>query len=91
MTFKIKIGSRTQVWNGVAEKTSGGLKKEDLIKVNGRYKSKVQSKRMKNKNLNPLAKNGMLQKKGSKKFGRVYKDDKNDKKPKTKKTFFGLF
>ena len=89
MSFKLKIGSRTQVWNGIAEKTSGGLKKENLVKVNGRYKSKNLSNRMKKKNLNPLAKNGMLQKKGSKKFGRLYKDSKEPKK--SKKSFFGLF
>jgi hypothetical protein len=28
----LKVGSRRQVYNGSAEKTSGGLKKEDLIK-----------------------------------------------------------
>jgi len=89
MNFKLNIGSRTQVWNGIAKKTSGGLKKENLVKVNGRYKSKHLSKRMKKRNLNPLAQNGMLQKKGSKKFGRVYKDAKEPTK--TKKYFFGLF
>ena len=28
----LKRGSRRQVWNGKAEMTAGGLKKEDLIK-----------------------------------------------------------
>jgi hypothetical protein len=28
----LKQGSRRQVWNGTAEKTSGGLKKEHLMK-----------------------------------------------------------
>jgi len=27
-----KIGNKLQVWNGTAEKTSGGLTKKDLVK-----------------------------------------------------------
>ena len=34
-TRKIKVGSRRQVFNGTAERTSGGLRKEHLMK-NGR-------------------------------------------------------
>jgi hypothetical protein len=30
--FKLNIGSRVQVWNGTACKTSGGLKKDDIMK-----------------------------------------------------------
>ncbi len=29
-----KYGSRRKVWNGTAEKTKGGLRKEDLVKNN---------------------------------------------------------
>jgi hypothetical protein len=32
-TFKRKIGSRAQVWHGVCESTSSGLKKKDLMKT----------------------------------------------------------
>jgi hypothetical protein len=95
MTFKYKFGSRTQVWNGLAEKTSGGLKKSDLVKVDGRYKSLIQSRRMKNRSLNPLAMKGMLQQKGSKKFGRIYKNkvtiqSNKNKSNRTKKGLFGF-
>ena len=38
-----KVGSRRQVFNGSAEKTSGGLKKSDLLlNKNGRIVSKRQ-------------------------------------------------
>ena len=38
------IGSRAQVWHGSAEKTAGGLKKEDLfIGKDGAIKSKAQA------------------------------------------------
>ena len=41
---KMKIGSKRQVWNGTAEKTSGGLRKSDLIKnTRGRIVSKRKS------------------------------------------------
>lgn len=32
-TFKRKVGSPAEVWHGVCEKTSGGLKKKDLMKT----------------------------------------------------------
>ena len=32
----LSTGSRAQVWNGTAKKTSGGLEKKDLMKKNGR-------------------------------------------------------
>ena len=46
-------GSKSQVYNGSAEQTKGGLKKKDIIKIkdaygNVRYKSKVQQKTKKN-------------------------------------------
>ena len=34
------IGSRRQVWNGTAKKTSGGLTKSDLMMSHGRIVSK---------------------------------------------------
>lgn len=38
------IGSRAQVWHGNADKTSGGLKKKDLMMKDGRIISKAASK-----------------------------------------------
>ena len=38
--YKILDGSRIQVWNETAYKTTGGLKKDDLVHINGRVKSK---------------------------------------------------
>ena len=38
--FKLTIGSRAQVFNGTAKKTSGGLEKKDLVRDKGRIKSK---------------------------------------------------
>ncbi len=38
-----KVGSKSQVWNGTAEKTSGGLKIGDLMEnKNGKIVSKKQ-------------------------------------------------
>jgi len=46
------VGSRVQVWNGNANHTSGGLRKNDLIRKNGRIKSKKASRSAKkNQNL----------------------------------------
>jgi len=43
----LKKGSRRQVWNGSAEQTGGGLKKEDLEKnKRGRIVSKKKTARM---------------------------------------------
>lgn len=45
----LKQGSRRQVWNGSAEKTPGGLTKEDLIKnERGRIVSKKKCTTMRN-------------------------------------------
>ena len=42
--FKKKIGSRDDVWNGIASQTSGGLRKKDLIiSVSGKIVSKKAS------------------------------------------------
>jgi hypothetical protein len=64
------VGSRCQVWNGNAEKTSGGLRIGDLFRdKNGRIRSKAASKSAKkNKTLKKL---GYVTKKGQ--FG-VFKD-----------------
>ena len=50
--FKKKKGSREQVWKGVAQETSGGLRKKDLMisktgKIVSKKASKVASERMK--------------------------------------------
>ena len=43
----LKRGSRRQVWNGTAEQTAGGLKKEDLDRnKRGRIVSKKKTSRM---------------------------------------------
>ena len=47
--FDLKIGSKVQVYRGLAHKTSGGLLKKDIVKVKDsqgvtRYKSKKQQK-----------------------------------------------
>jgi hypothetical protein len=45
------IGSRRKVWNGSAEKTPGGLTKEDLEQNKyGRIVSKKRSHTMRNRN-----------------------------------------
>ena len=38
--MSLNIGSRRQVWNGTAKKTSGGLTRSDLIMSHGRIVSK---------------------------------------------------
>lgn len=46
-----KYGSRAKVWHGGAEKTKGGLRKDDLEKNKyGRIVSKKRSQTMKNRN-----------------------------------------
>ena len=73
------VGSRRQVWNGNADHTSGGLKKKDLIKVNGSIKSKKASQAAKRNN--NLVKAGWTTKKGE--FGAVRISD-DSQKPKSK-------
>ena len=66
--FEMLIGSRAQVWHGTAYKTSGGLKKNELIKnKNDRIVSK--SKNATAKKEQRLLKHGYGTKKG--KFGFV--------------------
>jgi len=46
----IKVGSRRQVFNGTAERTTGGLRKEHLMKnVRGRIVSTKRHTNMKNR------------------------------------------
>ena len=73
----LTVGSRAQVWNGNAKKTSGGLTKKDLFRKNGRIRSKKASQKAKrNQNLKNA---GWTHKKGE--FGAVRIGDK----PKSKK------
>lgn len=66
------VGSKAQVFHGTADRTSGGLKKNDLFKdKNGNIKSKKASKAAK-KNQN-LKKAGWTYQKG--KFGAVRIED----------------
>lgn len=59
------VGSKAQVFHGNALRTSGRLKRKDLMQANGRIKSRKQSAAArKTKNLGSF-----LQKKGSKTFG----------------------
>jgi hypothetical protein len=74
------VGSRAQVWNGNAMKTSGGLTKKDLFKKKGRIRSKRASKSAK-KNQN-LKNAGWTFKKGE--FGAVRIEDKPKSKSKKK-------
>jgi hypothetical protein len=74
------VGSRAQVWNGNAMKTSGGLMKKDLFKKKGRIRSKRASKSAK-KNQN-LKNAGWTFKKGE--FGAVRIEDKPKSKSKKK-------
>tara|TARA_B100001094_G_scaffold325480_1_gene379886 strand:- start:5885 stop:6166 length:282 start_codon:yes stop_codon:yes gene_type:complete len=71
-------GSRRQVWNGTADKTTGGLTKKDLILVNGRIKSKKARKSAKRSN--NLKKAGWTFKKGE--FGAVRIEDVKKGTPK---------
>ena len=74
-------GSRRQVFNGNADRTSGGLTKKDLFKKNGRIKSKKASRKAK-KNKN-LLKAGWTCKKGQ--FGAIKREEKPKRKsPKRK-------
>jgi hypothetical protein len=77
----LTVGSRAQVWNGNANKTSGGLTKKDLFRKNGRIRSKKASQKAKrNQNLKNA---GWTHKKGE--FGAVRIGDKPKSKSKKKK------
>jgi hypothetical protein len=80
--FKKTFGSRREVYNGTAEKTTGGLFKKDLFKnKNGRIVSK--KKHFTAKKEKRLEKFGFFTEKG--KFGHISKEDKIKKKKKTRK------
>ena len=70
MVEKCTVGSRAMVMNGTCEKTSGGLKKNQLkYNTNGKIVSKAASERAKkNGNLGPF-----LVKKGSTGFEKIPK------------------
>ena len=83
-------GSRAEVWHETAFKTTGGLKKKDLVKnKHGYIVSKKKSNLLKKINKNPLK--SYLQSKGSQTFG----PKKNKKTKKQKKngltSFINLF
>lgn len=66
------VGSRAQVFNGTKDRTSGGLKREDLFRgKDGRIKSKKASKLAKKNNR--LVKAGYVTEKG--KFGAIRVED----------------
>lgn len=75
-TFELLIGTRAQVWHGTAYKTSGGLRKMDLVQNDkGRIVSK--SKYLTAKKENRLLKHGYGTQKG--KFGAVRVEVKSRK------------
>ena len=77
MVFQQTIGSRAQVMNGTAEKTSGGLKKKDLkYNSQGRIVSVKKSRSAKKEQR--LKKAGWTHKKGE--FGAVKIEPKSPKK-----------
>ena len=77
------VGSRRQVWNRTAKKTSGGLRRNDLFQDKyGNIKSRKASKKAKsNKNLKRA---GWTFKKGT--FGAVKIDDSKKRKSPKKKS-----
>ena len=77
MTKSLTIGSRRQVWNGTAKKTSGGLTKSDLMMSHGRIVSK--SKHFSAKKEMRLLKYGYGTKKGKFGFVRTKKHRKGRK------------
>jgi hypothetical protein len=72
LSYKMTVGSRAQVFNGTKDRTSGGLKREDLFRgKDGRIKSKRASKLAKKNNR--LVKAGYVTERG--KFGAVRVED----------------
>ena len=82
--YKMLVGSRAQVWNGTAQKTSygrAGLKKSDLLMNKwGRIVSKKKHKTGKKSGLKRLHAKGYFTRKG--KFGVFKKKGKTAKKGK---------
>lgn len=79
--FNKKFGSRAEVFHGTAEKTTGGLRKKDLLK-NKHGEIVSRKKHVTAKKEKRLEKHGFYAEKG--KFGYVKKEDKKSKN-KTKK------
>lgn len=75
--YKELFGSREQVMNGTAYKTSGGLKKSELL-MNGRGRIVSKIKYETAKKEKRLEKHGYFAKKG--KFGYVKKKTRKNKK-----------
>ena len=74
--YKELFGSREQVWNGTAYKTSGGLTRDDLLmNKNGRIVSAIKYKTAKKERR--LEKYGFFAKKG--KFGYVKRGTRKNK------------
>ena len=83
--FDLLIGSRTQVYNGTAYKTAGGLKKSAIFKnKRGRYVSRKKYETAKKEKR--LVKAGYTTKKG--KFGAIFvgKKSKSKKGKKSRST-----
>ena len=81
--FKELFGSRQQVWNGTAYKTSGGLNKDDLImnkwgRIVSENKHKTAKKEMR------LKKYGYTAKKGKFGYVKVKPSRRNNKSKKVK-------
>ena len=83
--YKLRVGTRYQVFNEIALQTSGGLKKKDLFKTKHKIVSLKKRRDMKNSKKNPLAQGGFLRKKGDTEFGPLKpKETKETKKTKKK-------
>ena len=80
--FKELFGSREQVMNGTAYKTTGGLKKSQLL-MNGRGRIVSKNKYETAKKEKRLEKHGYFAKKG--KFGYVKRKTRKNKKNKSSK------
>lgn len=82
-TFKKMNGSRREVMNGSAFKTTGGLTKKGLRYVKTKTGRRIVSKKKSiaaKTSKNPLRKLGLLRKKGSKGFKLVSRADIKQKK-----------
>lgn len=72
LSYKMTVGSRAQVFNGTKDRTSGGLRRNDLFRGrDGRIKSRRASKLAKKNNR--LVKAGYVTERG--KFGAVRVED----------------
>ena len=93
VSSKVKrIGSRSEVYHENAQRTSGGLTKNDLVKNKfGYIVSRKKSSMARQKKYNPLLASGLLVKKGSRQFGvdqmRVGSKKKSKKQNKNRSIF----